>query len=462
MLPPLSSRRSPTEKSFASSNANCEAYSIVVGTNPALQKQFFLSPKTPQLIPGNVHRASQVQEGIGGKGQDVAVSLGCLTSSSSLTAIESHSCLRRRPFVLLAQFLGKGATGDLALSKLKKALHEDECLNDDDDDDKSKGPYNMVDALTVRINSSLRTCTTIIGEDSATELVEPSGAVHDEEIQQLYQRIEHTIHGGKVRGLCIMGSMPPGCPDDLYANIYEKVTNVHPYAITLIDSVVGLDHLFERIKRGKSDGNNFSLLGKTMLKLNFAEICSLARIKVDSETSCIDPNQVVNAVNEFLSTVANAQEALDYIAITNSSNPAYFFCISRERRQSAKNDGVITSMFQLTVPNVSFLQPGGAVTVYPIGAGDSVAAGTLAAWEYLSMPNPSDITLERLSSCVQKEIDLKLEKDYDNAGLISFAFGIACGSASCIQRDNSVLDVDHALELFTKVNLIPYNMLLDR
>jgi hypothetical protein len=461
MLPPLSSRRSPADQSFASSNAQCEGYSIVVGTNPALQKQFFLSPKTPQLIPGNVHRASQVQEGIGGKGQDVAVTLGCLTSSSSsLTTSESHSRLRRRPFVLLAQFLGKGATGDLALSKLKKALHEDECLNDDDDD-KSKGPCNMVDALTVRINSSLRTCTTIIGEDSATELVEPSGTVHDEEIEQLYQRIEHTIHARRVRGLCIMGSMPPGCPKDLYANIYEKVTNVHPYAITLIDSVVGLDHLFEKIARKKSDGNDLSLLGKTMLKLNFAEICSLARIKVDSETSCIDPNQVINAVNEFLSTVANAQEALDYIAITNSSNPAYFFCISGERSQNAKNGGVITSMFQLNVPNVSFLQPGGDVTVYPIGAGDLVAAGTLAAWEYLSMPNPSDTTLERLSSCVQKEIDLKLGKDYDDAGLISFAFGIACGSASCIQRDNSMLDVDHALELFTKVNLIPCNMLLD-
>lgn len=427
---------SPTqEKTVASRGGQCEAYSIIVGTNPALQNQFFLSSQTPRLIPGNVLRASQVQKGIGGKGQDVAVSLGCLTSKN------------RPPFVLLAQFLGKGATGDLALSQLKKALHEN------DDDDKR---LSAVEDLTIRINSNLRTCTTIIEEGgSATELVEPSGNLLFEEVQQLLERVEHTVHSRKVRGLCIMGSMPPGSPEDLYANIYEKVTNVHPNAIAVIDTVVGLDHLFEKMSAQKSCKTS-SLGGKTMLKLNFAELCSIASIKVDSETSCIDPAQVVNAVNKFLSTVANAREALDYVAITNSSNPAYFFCISRE-----DDGGVISSIFQLIVPDVaSILQQKGDMTVYPIGAGDSVAAGTLAAWEYLSLPNEK---FERLSSCVRNEIDAKVGKDDKDKGLISFAFGVACGSASCIQRDNSVLDVNHAVELFRNVDLIRYyTKLLDR
>lgn len=437
---------SRSSESFASSpSSQCEAYSIIVGTNPALQKQFYLSSKTPRLIPGNVHRASQVQQGIGGKGQDVAVSLGCLSSTS------------RRPFVLLAQFLGKGANGDVALSALKKALHDDtdKCLKNKDENI----PCSIVDELTVRIKSNLRTCTTIIGEDSATELVEPSGPVHFEEIQQLLQSIECTVHARKVRGLCIMGSMPPGCPEHFYADIYDNVINVHPYAITLIDTVVGLDHLFEKIKFKKS-GN--SSLGKTMLKLNFAEMCSIASIKVvDSETSCIDSSQVVNAVNEFLSKVPNAREALDYIAITNSSNPAYFFCISpppRQRKQGADDCGGICSMFQLTVPDISLLQQEGEMTIYPIGSGDSVAAGTLAAWEYLTMPNEN---FERLSSSVQNEIDLKYGKNFNDCGLISFAFGIACGTASCTQRDNSILDVNHALDFFRNVDLIPCNMLLD-
>jgi hypothetical protein len=51
--------------------------SIIVGLNGALQKRFLLSPQT-SLVPGNVHRATTIQTGVGGKGQDVAISLACL------------------------------------------------------------------------------------------------------------------------------------------------------------------------------------------------------------------------------------------------------------------------------------------------------------------------------------------------------------------------------------------------
>ena len=73
------------------------AATLIVGLNGALQKRFVLPPNTP-LIPGNVHRASQVQVGVGGKGQDVAVTL---------------ACLHYTPPLMLVQFIGSGAEGDV-------------------------------------------------------------------------------------------------------------------------------------------------------------------------------------------------------------------------------------------------------------------------------------------------------------------------------------------------------------
>jgi hypothetical protein len=67
---------------------------IVVGLNAALQKRFILSNDASTLIPGNVHRAKEVQIGVGGKGQDVAISLNCLKYLP--------------PGLQLAQFVGHG------------------------------------------------------------------------------------------------------------------------------------------------------------------------------------------------------------------------------------------------------------------------------------------------------------------------------------------------------------------
>ena len=63
---------------------------IVIGLNPALQRRFVLSSKTPFLTPGNVHRASEIQEGIGGKGQDVYVALHCLSSFTSVAQAQGQ------------------------------------------------------------------------------------------------------------------------------------------------------------------------------------------------------------------------------------------------------------------------------------------------------------------------------------------------------------------------------------
>ena len=75
------------------------AAAIIVGLNGALQKRFVLPPNDV-LIPGNVHRASTVQTGVGGKGQDVAITLNCLSPASSTKDGDSSSSIR------LAHFIG--------------------------------------------------------------------------------------------------------------------------------------------------------------------------------------------------------------------------------------------------------------------------------------------------------------------------------------------------------------------
>ena len=196
---------------MSSSTPTAEGYSIIIGLNPALQKRFILSEKTPDLIPGNVHRASSIQTGIGGKGQDVAVTLANLSTAPS-------------NYIYLAQLVGSGAEGDLALSKL------DNILSWHDQD--HSGDLNMLEkdcktsewtSLTVRVKAALRTCTTIIGDNSATELVEPSGVILPGEIQELKDKISSLNTRRKIRGLCIMGSMPPGCDENLYAELYGMI-----------------------------------------------------------------------------------------------------------------------------------------------------------------------------------------------------------------------------------------------
>jgi hypothetical protein len=89
--------------SFLKMSATGVASTVIVGLNGALQKRFILPPKTA-LVQGDVHRAIDVQIGVGGKGQDVAVTLSCLQYTGN---------------VQLAQFIGTGYEGDQVDAILK-------------------------------------------------------------------------------------------------------------------------------------------------------------------------------------------------------------------------------------------------------------------------------------------------------------------------------------------------------
>ena len=104
--------------------------------------------------------------------------------------------------------------------------------------------------------------------------------------------------------------------------------------------------------------------------------------------------------------------------------------------------------------------------LYPIGVGDSVAAGTLAAWKCLSDDNENNKCLpDAIAQVLNQRKDGIATTDSNTAAatdqqlgplttttsnvlLTAFAFGLACGSASCLQEENSVLEVEDAIALF--------------
>jgi len=92
--------------------------------------------------------------------------------------------------------------------------------------------------------------------------------------------------------------------------------------------------------------------------------------------------------------------------------------------------------------------------LYPIGAGDTVAAGTLAAWQYLHHNSgvvPSRIgklLLERRAQWSSGEGGASSDEAKGYNVATAFAFGLACGSASCLKQENSVFDVDDAIKFF--------------
>lgn len=383
--------------------------SIVVGLNGALQKRFVLPEATP-LIPGDVHRAKEIQVGVGGKGQDVAIALSCLPYTGN---------------VQLAQFVGKGPEGDVVFDLLEKRL----------------GKEAM--ELTVRPRSSLRTCTTIVASDVSTELVEPSDPIEPEELAELMTKLGSETAAAT---LCIMGSMPPGCPSTTYASIFDKVQTSK--TLTLIDSVVGLDELLKAIGSSTQKGS-------TILKVNASELCRLAKVeKSSSESAGIDPAELVDGVTSFLQNFSPyAAAGLDGIAVTDGKHPAHFVAVNRDMGEC--------QIFKVDAPDLT-----SKGTLYPIGAGDTVAGGTLAAWHSLASSDGSGSFNDeaiQLALAKNEELVTSMSTEPLRPGVsnmvTAFAFGLACGSASCLEEENSIFDVKEALRLFQEDMAAPLPLL---
>jgi hypothetical protein len=292
--------------------------------------------------------------------------------------------------------------------------------------------------LTVRTASGMRTCTSIVASDTTTELVEPSGTIAENEMEELMGKLEKV----QASALCIMGSMPPGCSDDTYAKIYNNVAVKN--TLCLIDSVAGLDSLLEAIAT-KPDH------GPTILKVNASELCRLSGIdKTTNEAGGVGIEELVQAIPAFLSRYQpHAAKALTAIAVTDGAHPAYLAVLP----VTATEDEF--RLFQLPIASLSVDQEGGSgtpqsllqgSTLYPIGAGDAVAGGTLAAWKAL-------VDGPEAPPCLHPDIQTALQGDENPAVpvkkmLTAFSFGLACGSASCLIEQNSVLKIQDALSLY--------------
>ena len=381
---------------------------VVIGLNAALQKRFILPPST-NLKPGNVHRAYKCETGVGGKGQDVGVALSCLMSNDKKEETTNDK-------VLLAQFLGKGAEGD-QVNKILNTQHK------------------LSDTLTIRNNAPLRTCTTIVGADEATELVETSGEVTPDEMRSLQDKIDSlTTKNGKADCICIMGSMPPGCKDNTYSELTKRLASKD--SLVLIDSVIGLDPLLGVLK-SIFEGDT---KGGAVLKLNAAELCKLGGVdKLSGETSQVTSKELVASTHGFIKTYKDAVGALEYLCITDGKFPGHVI----ELPSTSSGD---LKIYQL--PSIDLSKDG--TTLFPIGAGDTVAASTLAAWQYLHHVSDSsdDNFFGVIPATIGKQLSKKNAELEENIMATSFAYGLSCGSASCLQEENSVFTVDDAGKYF--------------
>ena len=204
---------------------------LVIGLNPALQRSVSLA----NLVVGSVNRGTSVQIGIGGKGQDVVVAAASMQADPSPTIL---------------QLLGRGAEGDVLLAAIKKLQ-----------------PHTFVNALSVRTAAPCRVCVTLVDtvKGEATEIVEPSGTISPEEIDFLLTATERQYTTQKVGGVAVMGSMPPGCPSNLYGEILRRVCDQETKV--LLDTATSVIESLDVCRE---------LQCSAMLKVNARELCKLA------------------------------------------------------------------------------------------------------------------------------------------------------------------------------------------
>ena len=379
---------------------------VVVGLNGALQKRFVLQNQA-DLVPGNVHRASDIQTGIGGKGQDVAIALHCLQSQG----------------VKLVQFVGQGAEGDAVYQLMADRLGNE-----------------VIDDGTVRVKSHMRTCTSIVGGTETTELVEPSGYIEADEMATLLDQCEKNL-SSSVGGICIMGSLPPGCSDTTYSDIYQRISSKSSSSssplLCVMDSVACVSSVFK------------VLSGPTIYKVNAQELTSLV-----GHTSGTSLSETIPA---FLKKFQPSKH-LEALAITDGKRPAYLCWLDSPSEEAAPTESS-WQLFPIDIPKLE------ANTLYPIGAGDAVAAGTLAAWMALQSSSEPVHTRTVPLDC-HEALLAKAKRLETSSGLPSgastlvaaFAFGLACGSASCLQEENSVLELDTVSRLFHDLSFSSISM----
>ena len=107
-----------------------------------------------------------------------------------------------------------------------------------------------------------------------------------------------------------------------------------------------------------------------------------------------------------------------------------------------------------------------------VGAQDAVAAGTIAAWTSLMANDDTPTVIPEDSiaplvafedEIIAKYLNLPIGFSLVQArAMAAFAFGLACGSASCLQEQNSVLDISDVATLFKETSRSPPKVIISR
>lgn len=338
--------------------------SVVVGLNSALQRTVAVE----RLAVGSVNRAVRSSTGVGGKGQ------GCYVALTALWRAHGGD----RP--CLAQFEGTGGTA----AQLRDALGAATGGADDD-------------SLWVRTKSATRVATTLVeAGGAATEIVEPSGHVEPGEFAALLAALRARP---KAAGMAIMGSAPPGVPADCYAQIVSAATGTDSLAV--VDTVVGLDALL-----GAAAATGCTVL----LKLNARELIGMAKLALpqggDSEAAA-DFDTAAAAAHAVAASLPPG--AVRFVAWTDGPFPAGLVDVA-----GARDEATRFSLPPLPGPVLS-----------PIGAGDSVSAGTLHKWTGAGAGAPA----------------------------AAFRFGLAVGAASCLSASNACFDVATVEEIASGIGV---------
>ncbi len=260
---------------------------LCLGTTPTVQRTM----RFKKLVLDEVNRATEITECASGKSINVARVLHQLGEATLETG-----------------FLG-GDSGAFIRHDL----------------DRAGVPH---DFLT--IHPKTRTCTTVFDESNSTttELVEEHAPVEPSAWDALLRKMTDLIPRAKV--LVLSGSLPPGAPQDFYADCV-KVANAHNVRVIL-------------------DARNQPLwlampLKPFLVKPNRSELAETVNASVDSDDAMRDAiRKLIAAGPQWAVITAGAQGAI-------------------------VSDG--KSFWKLLIPKIQ--------VVNPIGSGDSLAAGIAAA-----------------------------------------------------------------------------------
>ena len=370
---------------------------VVFGLNPALQRSIKL---VVDLDVGAVNRGASATIGIGGKGQDVFIAARSMEAE----------------LPLVAQLVGTGAEGDTLMSLLTELAGPAEAAT--------------LHRLTVRSSARLRNAITLLSPKSqeATEVVEPSGPVTEQEIEQLKAQLRETP---PASGVAVMGSMPPGCPPSLYSDLLPLCTDEQ--STVLLDIVSSVVPTMAALQ---------GRVGRVVLKVNIKELCAVAGRPVPpgSDSAGSRSGELLAAATALASQLASACSSSSSSSSSSGSGSGSGTSATNAVTSSfiCATDGAFSAhLLQLTSrgtvgKHVTYtLPPLPRPLVNPIGAGDAVASGTImAATGKVRVPG-------------MEEVDI----------IQAFRWGLACGAASCLGPTNSAFTRRDAEEIFAVIGV---------